>query len=572
VNADGVARDTSRYDGRPWLAHYPDNIPAELQLPACTPIGLFTSTAKAKSADAFLLYFDRTITFGEVDGASSALAAALAGSGVGRGDRVAAFLQNDPEFVVAQLATWKIGAVFVSINPMLREQELEYILNDSGTRALVVLEDLYRDVAEKVVERTRVRYIVTTRPERGGEPEAAAGTLNGAGESRAVTPLDEIISDWDGAVRPLVDVAAEEVALIGYTSGTSGHPKGVRTTHANLAYNAEVYRRWMAIDDHDVFICGTPIFHITGLVAGLALSYLAGTPMVLFHRFDPATFLELTQRWNGTFTVMAITAYQAVMNHPAFKTADLSKLAKVYSGGAPVSPATEQAWRSATGHGIHNIYGLTETTSPSHAVPLGVQSPVDEEFGALSVGIPVPGAEVRIVDPESLVDLAIGQPGEVWIRGPMVSDGYWNMPDASAAAFVDGYLRTGDIGKMDADGWFFIIDRLKDMINASGYKVWPREVEDFLYQHPAVREAAVVGVPDSYRGENVMAVISLKAGHVIAPADIIEFCKARMAAYKYPRIVEIRDELPKTASGKILRRELRAEVASAAPQAKAPTP
>jgi long-chain acyl-CoA synthetase len=239
-------------------------------------------------------------------------------------------------------------------------------------------------------------------------------------------------------------------------------------------------------------------------------------------------------------------------------------MTKAYSGGAPVSPVIEQAWRSATGHGLHNIYGLTETTSPSHAVPLGAHAPVDTDTGALSVGLPVPGAEVRIVDPETLADVAVGQPGEVWIRGPMVADGYWNLPDASSSAFVDGYLRTGDIGKMDADGWFFIVDRLKDMINAAGYKVSPREVEDFLYQHPAVREAAVIGVPDSYRGETVMAVISLKAGYRAEPAEMIAFCKARMAAYKYPRIVEIRDELPKTASGKILRRELRADAATAA--------
>jgi long-chain acyl-CoA synthetase len=326
----------------------------------------------------------------------------------------------------------------------------------------------------------------------------------------------------------------------------------------------------MAIDDSDVFVCGAPIFHITGLVAGLALSYTAGIPMILFHRFDGGAFLELTQRWKGTFTVMAITAFQALMNHPGFAAADLSTLTKVYSGGAPVSPATEATWRGATGNGIHNIYGLTETNSPSHAVPLGVLAPVDDESGALAVGVPVPGASVRVVNPETLSDVEVGQAGEVWIRGPMVADGYWNLPEASTAAFVDGYLRTGDVGKMDADGWFFIIDRLKDMINASGYKVAPREVEDFLYQHPAVREAAVIGVPDEYRGENVMAVISLKTGHDVSPQEIVEFCKARMAAYKYPRIVEIRAELPKTVSGKILRRELRAEMAAAVLAAKEP--
>jgi long-chain acyl-CoA synthetase len=566
-----VSANGDRYTSRPWLAQYGDGLPADLPAPTTTPIDQFRATAAAgaKRGDPFLLYFDRAITFGEIDDASSALAAALLGAGLHAGDRVAAFLQNDPEFAVAQLAAWKIGGVFVSINPMLKEQELEYILSDSGARALVALEDLYTDVASKVVADTKVGYVVTTRPERWHTTSATSAPGPAPAGAVVVERFEDAVGRWDGNAPAAAAVGLHDVAIIGYTSGTSGRPKGVRTTHANLAYNAEVYRRWMAIDDDDVFVCGTPIFHITGLVAGLALSYLAGTPMVLFHRFEPETFLQLTQRWRGTFTVMAITAFQALMNHPAFAATDLSGLAKVYSGGAPVSPTTEEAWRSATGHGIHNIYGLTETTSPSHAVPLGAKAPVDDESGALSVGVPVPGSVVRIVDPETLQDVPVGEPGEVWIRGPMVADGYWNLPDASAAAFVDGYLRTGDIGTMDAGGWFFIIDRLKDMINASGYKVWPREVEDFLYQHPAVREAAVIGVPDEYRGENVMAVISLKAGHEVSPDEVVAFCKSRMAAYKYPRVVEIRAELPKTASGKILRRELRAEVAAIAEAAKA---
>jgi long-chain acyl-CoA synthetase len=365
------------------------------------------------------------------------------------------------------------------------------------------------------------------------------------------------VRSWDGTPPPSAPLALDDAACIGYTSGTSGRPKGVVNTHANLVYNAEVFRRWMSITADDVFLCGAPLFHITGLVAGIALSYQSGMPLVLFHRFDASEFLRLAERWQATFTVMAITAFYAIMNVPESRTTDLASLVKVYSGGAPVTPMASAAWAELTGSPIHNIYGLTETASPSHAVPMGVAAPVDETSGALSVGLPVPGVDVRIVVPETGVDATPGEVGEVWIKGPMVTPGYWHKPEANAESFTDGYLHTGDVGKMDEQGWFFIVDRLKDMINASGYKVWPREVEDFLYQHPAVHEAAVVGVPDEYRGETVKAFVSLKAGASATPEELVAFCKERMAAYKYPRVVEILPELPKTASGKILRRELR---------------
>jgi len=294
--------------------------------------------------------------------------------------------------------------------------------------------------------------------------------------------------------------------------------------------------------------------------------------MVLFYRFDPATCLRLATRWRATFVVMAITAYQALMASPEMADADLSTLAKAYSGGAPVTTVVESAWRELTGHAIHNVYGLTETTSPSHIVPLGTSAPIDPESGAMSVGLPVPGAEVRVVDPVTLDDVPVGKPGEIWIRGPMVCRGYWNLPEATAESFVDGYLRTGDVGFMDAGGWFYVIDRIKDMINAAGYKVWPREVEEFLLQHPSVDEAAVVGVPDAYRGETVKAYVTLKAGADATPDGIVAFAKEHMAAYKYPRQVEIVTELPKTASGKILRRELRARTATASGAGSTATP
>lgn len=292
---------TDESGARPWLALYPTDVPADLPQPTCTLLEAFCSTVGTKRDAPFMFYSERTITFGEIDDASTGLAVALVDAGLTRGDRIAAFLQNDPGFAIAQLAAWKIGGIFVSINPMLREQELEFILCDSGARALVILETLFVQIASNIIERTDVIYVATTTPQTAAISEADEWLYRGEpGQQVRVEALERAISRWDGDAPCVCSVDLGDVALIGYTSGTSGRPKGVRTTHANLAYNAEVYRRWMAIGDPDVFVCGTPIFHITGLVAGLALSYVAGTPMVLFHRFDAATFLELTERWEGS--------------------------------------------------------------------------------------------------------------------------------------------------------------------------------------------------------------------------------------------------------------------------------
>jgi long-chain acyl-CoA synthetase len=246
-----------------------------------------------------------------------------------------------------------------------------------------------------------------------------------------------------------------------------------------------------------------------------------------------------------------------MLNAPNAEKSKLASLSKIFSGGAPVPPSTVKAFSDTFGHYIHNAYGLTETTSPSHAVPLRAQAPVDPASGALSVGVPVYNTVVRIVG-EDGKDLPAGEIGELVTSGPQVVAGYWNKPEETAKALPDGALHTGDVGYMDAQGWFYILDRKKDQINAGGYKIWPREVEDVLYEHPDVREAAVVGVPDDYRGETVKAFVSLKTGATVSPEQIIAFAKERMAAYKYPRQVEILDEIPKTVSGKVLRRELRA--------------
>jgi long-chain acyl-CoA synthetase len=301
---------------------------------------------------------------------------------------------------------------------------------------------------------------------------------------------------------------------------------------------------------------GAPLFHITGLIAHVAVAMLVPMPIALGYRFEPATIIRLAEQYRCTFTVMAITAFTALANDPSVAAADLSSLTKAYSGGAPIAPSIVERFEREVGPYIHNIYGLTETTSPSHCTPIGARAPVDATSGALSVGVPVYGTVVRVVDDEGR-ELPAGEVGELVTSGPQVVPGYWGKPDESERAIPGGALHTGDVGFMDADGWFYVVDRKKDQINAAGFKVWPREVEDVLYGHRAVREVAVVGVPDAYRGETVKAFVSLRQGERAEADELIAFCRERMAAYKYPRQIEFVDELPRTASGKVLRRVLR---------------
>jgi len=299
-----------------------------------------------------------------------------------------------------------------------------------------------------------------------------------------------------------------------------------------------------------------PLFHITGLIGHVGIALLATCPLVINHRFAPGVVVDAIREHRPTFTVGAITVFISLSGMEGVTKQDWSSFRVIYSGGAPIAPVVTDRFMEKTGLYIHNIYGLTETNSPSHAVPLGRKAPVDPNSGALSVGVPVFNTVVRIID-EQGKELPVGEVGEFVTSGPQVIPGYWNKPEATAEDLPDGELRTGDVGFMDEDGWFYLVDRKKDMIIAAGYKVWPREVEDVLYGHPAVREAAVVGVPDEYRGETVKAYVSLRPGATVTEQEMIEFCKQQMAAYKYPRSIQFVDDLPKTATGKILRRELR---------------
>jgi long-chain acyl-CoA synthetase len=553
----------SIYGKRPWLSSYPDGVAHDLETASATAIDDFNKSVLARPDFPAVCYFDQAISYREVNRLSESLAAAFHDFGLQSGDRIIVDLQNVPQFLVAIYAAWKLGIIVVPVNPMYKEQELSYFFRDSGAKLFFTLDEIASNLDLSFLKETDVKQIITTSaldmlPIEGPRPEALNDT------KRVGVPgclnLVEILDKYKNKKVDHCHVLPDGVAYLTYTSGTTGQPKGAMNTHGNIAFSARVYQAMMNIDSNDVVLGVAPLFHVTGEVAHAAIAALSGIPVVLFYRFDPGEALRLIERWKVTMTVASITVYIALTNHPDIEKRDLSSFVKAYSGGAPVSKAVVDHFEELTGLRLHNVYGMTETNSPSHITPLGQQGPVDAESGAVSVGVPVPNSVSRIMDLEDgSRELAAGEVGEIVNRGPMIIPGYWNKPDETAHAIRDGWLYSGDVGKMDEHGWFYVVDRKKDLIIASGYKVWPRDVEDVLYQHPAVREAAVVGMPDPYRGETVKAFVALKEGleRLVTSGDIISFCKSRMAAYKYPREVEFVSEIPKTLTGKFLRRALR---------------
>jgi long-chain acyl-CoA synthetase len=555
----------SVYEKRPWLKNYPEWVPHNLEIRSDTAIGDYRASAARRPEAPAVYYFDHIISYGEIDRLSDSLAAALHDFGLRKGDRIVVDLQHVPQFLVAVYASWKLGAIVVPLNPMYKEDELAYFCQDSGAKIFFALDEILASLDLSFLDKTPIEKTITTSsvdllPSDMELPRM----LRGAGKvsiAGAVDMLEMLESYQDKSIED-PGVSPDDVAYLTYTSGTTGPPKGAMNTHGNIAFNARVYQAMQCIKEDDVVLGMAPLFHVTGEVAHLAIAALAGIPVVLFYRFDAAEALRLIERWTVTMTVASITTYIGLMNHPDIKKRDLSSFVKAYSGGAPVSEAIVDQFEELTGHYIYNAYGMTETNSPSHLVPWKKRAPVDQESGALSVGVPVPNCVMKIMDMEDgIQDLGPGEVGEIVDSGPVVVPGYWQKPEETRHAIRDGWLFTGDVGKMDEDGWFYVVDRKKDMINVSGYKVWPRDVEDVIYQHPGVKEAAVIGVPDSYRGETVKAFVALKEGmeDSVTPEEIISFCKARMAAYKYPRQVKILSEIPKTLTGKFLRRALREE-------------
>ncbi len=519
----------------------------------CDALSAF-STAVAEGGDRpAVQYFDGCLTYNQLDEQSGVLAAYLQGKGLTAGDRVGLFLQNVPQFVIALVATWKANLIPVPINPMNKEREISLILSDCEPRAVVAHPDFFAMLKDRKPE-----VLIATSPteyQKRNDPRLFKGDDRGFPSD--VESLQAIIKTSNRVSAPQKrPVDPDSVAFLVYTSGTTGVPKGVMVSQRGAILNAQAVVQLMNLERGDSVLGLAPLFHITGLVVQVLVAFICKAPLVLSFRFDSGAMLDSIREYRPAIAAGALTAYIAMMDNPTATREDFSSFKIILSGGSAVPAAFVSQFEDKFGQYIYQGYGLTETNGPVIIVPPRNRARIDEKSQVLSIGKALAHVDARVIDDG---DQFVGPnvEGEILLAGGSRFLRYWNKPEETERSILDGFLRTGDVGFMDEDGWFYVVDRKKDMINAGGYKIWPREVEDVICSHPSVREVVVVGVPDDYRGETVKAFVSLKSGQQITADEIKEYCKQRMAAYKYPRVVEVLDELPKTSSGKILRRQLR---------------
>jgi long-chain acyl-CoA synthetase len=466
------------------------------------------------------------VTYAELDEASARVASLLGGLGVEPGDRVGLMLPNMPQFAALYYGVLRAGAVVVPMNPLLKAREVEYYLGDSGAAAIFA----WRDVVD--------------------EASAGAGAAGARVVPVAPGDFDRLLED-QLPVHGVVPRPDDDTAVILYTSGTTGRPKGAELTHANLARNAAVSAATLFhLEPDDVVMGCLPLFHSFGQSCGLNAAVGSGASLTLLPRFDPGAALEVIRRDRVTVFQGVPTMYIALLNHPRREEFDTGSLRLCVSGGAALPVEVLRGFEAAFGCVILEGYGLSETS------PVASFNHPDRERKPGSIGIPVEGVEMRLVLPDGS-DVPAGEVGEIAIRGHNVMKGYWRREEATQEAIPDGWFRTGDLARQDEGGYYFIVDRKKDLIIRGGYNVYPREVEEVLYEHPAVAEAAVIGIPHPTHGEEVGAAVVLKAGTAATPDELRDFVKERLAAYKYPRHVWLEDALPKTSTGKILRREVR---------------
>ena len=545
---------------RIWTRHWAPGVDeAAIRLPA-EPLPVFLERNAERLGDKpALIFYGREISFAELDEASDRFAGWLQGRGLCPGDRVAIYLENCPQFAIAYMGALRAGAINVCLNPMHKAVELEHELRDSGARVLVAA-DQARDVVAAVRGGSPLEAVVTTSYGDYVPPSPALPVppsfLEPARPCPGTEDFREIVRTAPRLGAPVAR-ALDDTALIQYTSGTTGVPKGAELTHGNIVANCELLRVLIQATAADVVLGVLPWFHITGMEVQLNMMAFTGATLVALGRFDLETVLRAIQQYRCTVTTLIATVNVAIVNDPRTRQFDLSSLRACSSGGAPVPAEIARRWEAVTGHKLIEGYGLSETTAPTHSNPLH-----RPKYG--TVGLPLPFTDVRIVSLEDgVMEMPPGQSGEIVVRGPMVMKGYWRRPEATAEAIRDGWFYTGDIGRVDEEGYFIIEERKKDMIKASGYSVFPAEVEALMYRHPAIAEVGVVGVPDPYRGEDVLAFVVLKpaARGTVTAEDIVQWCRSEMSVYKAPRQVRLVETLPKTASGKILKRSLREQAA-----------
>ena len=545
-----------------WKKHWPPGLDeASIRLPEEPLTAVLARQAKRVPDRTAIQFYGRAVTFGELDAAAGRFAGFLKARGLLPGDRVALFLENSPQFAIAYYGTLRAGGVAVCLNPMHKAVELLHELNDSAARALVTTKEAYA-VVEPIRAQTKLETVVLTEYRDFLPDQPALPPPPGFLESRALERpagthalLDVLRASPE--LKAQVPRSLSDTALLQYTSGTTGTAKAAEITHRNLVANCELQSGYVGAGDEDVVLGLLPWFHITGMEGQMNMMAYRGVTVVAIGRFDLVTVLRAIETYRCTRTTFITTVNVAIVNFPKTKEFDLSSLRQCFSGGAPVPPAIARRWEEITGHKLIEGYGLSETTAPTHINP-----PHRPKYG--TVGLPLPLTEVRIVDPnEPGTELGIGKSGEIAVRGPQVMKGYWRNPEATRQAFHDGWFLTGDIGRVDEEGYFTIEERKKDMLKVSGFSVFPAEVEAIMYRHPAVAEVGVVGVPDPYRGEDPLAFVVLmpEAKGQLREEQIVEWCRTNMSVYKAPRQVRFIDALPKTASGKVLKRVLREQAA-----------
>lgn len=547
---------------KPWHNHYPKQIPTSINY-SKKPLHYFLAETAEKNGELKALHFmGKELTYKELFTQARKMASYLQSLGLQKGDKVAIMLPNCPQSVISYYGALMAGGIVVQTNPLYTERELEFQLLDSEAKFIVCLDILLPRVS-KVRDRTDVKHtIVTGIKDYLPFPKNLIYPFIQKRQYNMVVKVEQTenqhvwtrIMEQAGTDYVEHDIdPVEDLALLQYTGGTTGNPKGVMLTHYNLVSNVEMCDAWLykTKDKPQSVLAVLPFFHVYGMTAVMNLSVMNGSKMILMPKFDAQDVLKTIEKERPTLFPGAPTIYIGLLNHPDIKKYDLSSIEACISGSAPLPVEVQEQFEKVTGGRLVEGYGLTESSPVTHANFVW-----DKRVNG-SIGVPWPDTDAKIFKMDGdMEEAAAGEIGELAVKGPQVMKGYWKNPEETDRVLKDGWLFTGDLGYMDEDGYFYVVDRRKDMIIAGGYNIYPREVEEVLYEHEAIQEVVVAGVPDPYRGETVKAYVVLKEGTNVTEEELNTFARKHLAAYKVPRIYEFRDELPKTAVGKILRRKL----------------
>ncbi|MBI5305050.1 MAG: alpha/beta fold hydrolase [Chloroflexi bacterium] len=546
---------------RPWLKHYEEQVPYSVAYPSQPLFRFLESAARRFPNQRAVVFYDRALSYRELNDATNRLANALSNLGVKKGDRVALLLPNSPQMVIAYYAALKIGAIVVSLNPLSNVDELAHQLNDAGAETIIALSNFYPAIKVVRVGTPLKHVILTNIKEYFAAPRRVLFSI--VRESREGHRIDlrgetntyafqELLTRASSA-SPTVEVTPDDLALIQYSSGTTDLPKGVMLTHANVVANTVQLRHWLSDveDGEEVVLSVLPFSHSYGMTTCLNLGISIAATLVLLPTFSTREVLQVIARYRPTLFPGVPTMYVAINNFPNVRKYGLKTIRACVSGAAPLPLEVQEAFEKLTRAKLVEGYGLTEASPVTHA------NPIYGHRKTGTIGVPLPDTEAKIVDLQTRLDVPVGAIGELAVRGPQVMCGYWNRPSETVQVLSpDGWLSTGDLARQDNDGYFQIIDRKKDMILAGVYNVYPRDVEEVLYEHPKVLEVAVAGVAPDGGDTAVKAYVVLKKGEVATAEEFMEFCRMRLEAYAVPRLVEFRDQLPKTFVGKVFKRKL----------------